>query len=220
MRELEIIRLGRISYRAGLELMESRLAQRMKGEVPDCVFLLEHDPVLTMGRRTAKENILASPERLAAMGIEVFETGRGGDVTYHGPGQIVGYPILDLSPHRKDVRKYVCDLEAVMIAVAARHGVKTGRYPGHIGCWIDEDRKIGAVGVRISRWFTSHGFAFNVSSNLDAFQLIVPCGIRDKGVTSLSAEVGRDVPMAAVYDDFEAELRACFSGMDERRSAC
>lgn len=210
MRDLEIIRLGRIGYRAGLELMEQRLEARIKGEVKDAVFLLEHDPVLTLGRRANTQNILASPERLSGMGIEVVETGRGGDVTYHGPGQIVGYPVIDLSPDRKDVRRYVCDLEKVMIRVCESYGLHAGRVDGQIGCWLDGSRKIGAIGVRISRWCTSHGFAFNVTSDLDAFKLIVPCGIRDKGVTSLAAELGREVSLATVMDQLEAELRSTF----------
>lgn len=211
MRELEIIRLGRIGYRAGLELMEQRLEARTKGLVPDAIFLLEHDPVLTLGRRANLQNILASPERLQSLGIEVVETGRGGDVTYHGPGQIVGYPVIDLAPDRKDVRRYVCDLEKVMMRVSESYGLKAGRVEGHIGCWIEGQRKIGAIGVRISRWCTSHGFAFNVTSNLDAFSLIVPCGIRDKGVTSLAAELGQEVSLPTVMDQLEAELRATFA---------
>ncbi len=211
-RPLEVIELDRVRYAAGLELMEARLAQRMKDEVPDALFLLEHDPVITMGRRANADNIVVPAEALAARGVEVFETGRGGDVTYHGPGQIVGYPVIDLKPDRKDVRKYVCDLEHVMIDVCASYGVKAGRVDGLIGTWIDERRKIGAIGVRISKWVTSHGFAFNVSTALDAFSLIVPCGIRDKGVTSLSLELDREIDPKQVrgrlIEAFEARFGA------------
>lgn len=215
MRPLEVIRLGRVRYGEGLELMEARLAARMRGEVPDTLYLLEHEPVLTLGRRAKRENILATPERLEALGIEVFETGRGGDVTYHGPGQVVGYPVIDLSPERRDVRRYVTDLEEVMIRTCAGYGVTAGRVEGLTGTWIDGARKIGAIGVRISRWFTSHGFAFNTASALDAFQLIVPCGIREKGVTALSLEVGRPVTVEEAMDRLEAEFRGLFGARPE-----
>ncbi|MCA9554826.1 MAG: lipoyl(octanoyl) transferase LipB, partial [Myxococcales bacterium] len=180
---------------------------------PDTLFLLEHEHVLTLGRRADKANIVASPELLAARGVEVFETGRGGDVTYHGPGQIVGYPVIDLAPDRKDVRRYVHDLEEVMIRVAGRYGVEAGRIDGLIGTWVDVEgagRKIGAIGVRISRWITSHGFAFNVSSDMDAFSLIVPCGIRDHGVTSLERELGCPMSLEEALDRVEDEFRAVF----------
>ncbi|MDP6946124.1 MAG: lipoyl(octanoyl) transferase LipB, partial [Myxococcota bacterium] len=162
MRSLEVIRLGRVAYGDALERMEARVEARLKGEVPDALFLLEHTPVLTLGRRADRGHILLDRAGLAARGVEVFETGRGGDVTYHGPGQIVGYPVLDLKPERKDVRKYVADLEQVMIDTSRDYGVEAGRVEGLIGAWIEERRKIGAIGVRISRWVTSHGFALNV----------------------------------------------------------
>ncbi|MEQ8276718.1 MAG: lipoyl(octanoyl) transferase LipB [Deltaproteobacteria bacterium] len=211
-RRLEVIELDRVRYADGLTLMEDRVAARMKDEAPDTLFLLEHDPVITMGRRANADNIVVPAEALAARGVEVFETGRGGDVTYHGPGQIVGYPIVDLKPDRKDVKKYVCDLEHVMIDVCASYGVKAGRVDGLIGTWIDGRRKIGAIGVRISKWVTSHGFAFNVSTALDAFSLIVPCGIRDKGVTSLSLELDREIDpkqtRGRIVEAFEARFGA------------
>ncbi len=136
---------------------------------------------------------------LAARGVELHETGRGGDVTYHGPGQLVGYPIVDLAPDRQDVRRYVRDLEETMIAVCGDFGVTATRIEGCIGAWV-EDRKIGAIGVRISRWVTMHGFALNVAPDLGHFGLIVPCGIRDKGVTSLALETGREIAMRDVED--------------------
>jgi lipoyl(octanoyl) transferase len=214
-RALEVVRWGRVRYGEALARMEARLEARMAGTVPDTLFLLEHEPVFTLGRRAHAENILASPGELAARGIEVFETGRGGDVTYHGPGQIVGYPVLDLSPERRDVRRYVGDLEQVMIDVCAGYGLEAGRVEGLTGTWIDGQRKIGAIGVRISRWCTSHGFAFNVATALDAFGLIVPCGIRDKGVTSLSLELGREVPLDEALDRVEAAFRARFGDRPE-----
>lgn len=210
VRSLEVIRLGRIRYGDAMALMEARVADRTAGRCGDTLFLLEHEPVLTLGRRADQNNIVVPRELLAAQGVEVHETGRGGDVTYHGPGQIVGYPVLDLSPDRCDVRRYVADLEEVMIRVSARHGVIGGRLDGNIGAWIDGKRKIGAVGVRISRWITSHGFALNVTTNLDAFSLIIPCGIRDKGVTSLARESGEALDVDTVMDEVEATFRDVF----------
>lgn len=213
MREpLNIVRLGRMRYGDAMEIMEAQVMARIRDEVPDTVYLLEHEPVLTMGRRAEKDHIVASEAQLQARGIEVFETGRGGDVTYHGPGQIVGYPVISLAPERKDVRRYVRDLEEMMVRVCARYGVEAGREEGLIGAWIESNRKIGAIGVRISKWVTSHGFALNVSSDLTAFDLIVPCGISDRGVTSLHRELGCPMSMEDAYAHVEAELRATFDG--------
>ena len=209
-RQLEVLRLGRVRYADALALMEERLEARLRGEVPDALFLLEHEPVLTFGRRARMEHVVASAELLAQRGIEIHHTGRGGDVTYHGPGQIVGYPVLDLRPDRQDVRRYVRDLEEVMIRVSARYGVEAGRVDGLIGAWIGEARKIGAIGVRLSRWVTSHGFALNVSTALDAYALIVPCGITDRGVTSLERETGRQILLAEALDAVEASFREVF----------
>jgi lipoyl(octanoyl) transferase len=139
------------------------------------------------------------PERLASLGVEVHETGRGGDITYHGPGQIVGYPIVDLRPDRCDVHRYVRDLEEVLIRVAGDYGVTASRIEGLTGVWVGGD-KLAAIGVRVARWITSHGFAFNVSTNLDHFKLIVPCGIADRGVTSLAELLRRDIDRADVED--------------------
>ena len=175
--------------------------ERRAGRVPDLLLLLQHPAVITLGVKGdgGRANIVATDERLSELGIAVHETGRGGDVTYHGPGQIVGYPILDLKPDRCDVHRYVRDLEEVMIRVCADYGVTAGRINGLTGTWVGAE-KIGAIGVRLSRWITSHGFAFNVSTDLDHFNLIVPCGISDRGVTSLAALVGRPLDMRAVED--------------------
>lgn len=186
--------LGRVPYGEAHALQERLVEARLRDGIGDVLLLLEHEPVLTLGRAAKQDNVLLSPEALAARGVERFETGRGGDVTYHGPGQLVGYPIVKLSPDKQDVRKYVASLEQTMIDVAASYGLAATRVPGLNGAWI-EDRKIGAVGVRISRWVTMHGFALNVTTNLDHFSLIVPCGIRDRGVTSLTHELGRAVDM-------------------------
>jgi lipoyl(octanoyl) transferase len=208
-RELVVRRLGRVPYGRGLEIQERLVAERQKGAIPDQLLLLEHDPVFTLGRNARAENVLFPAERLRERGFDVYDTGRGGDVTYHGPGQVVGYPILDLSPDRRDVHRYVRDLEEVMIRTCASYGIEAGRIDGLTGTWVGRE-KIGAIGVRISRWVTSHGFAFNVSTDLAAFDLIVPCGIRDKGVTSLQRLLGRPVPLDGVMDRLTAHFAAVF----------
>jgi lipoyl(octanoyl) transferase len=188
MRSLEVRRLGLMAYGDALPLQRSLVEQRRAGAVGDLLLLVEHPPVLTLGVRGdgGRSHIVARPEELAARGIGVFEAGRGGDVTYHGPGQIVGYPILDLNPDRRDVHRFVRDIEEVLIRVAAGYGISAaGRITGLTGVWVGEE-KLAAIGVRIQRWITSHGFALNHTTDLSAFSLIVPCGIPDRGVTSLA----------------------------------
>ena len=175
-----------VAYADGLELQKELVEQRKTGEIPDQLLLLEHPPVITLGVRTRNDrsHVVATPETLEEAGVEVFESGRGGDVTYHGPGQLVGYPILDLKPDRCDVHRYVRDLEEVLIRAVAGFGIVSHRLPGLTGTWVGNE-KLAAIGVRIARWVTSHGFALNVSTNLEHFGLIVPCGITGKGVTSM-----------------------------------
>ena len=208
-RVLEVRRLGRVPYAAGLELQERLVADRQAGRVPDTLLLLEHDPVFTLGRNARAEHVLFPEAELRARGFEVFETGRGGDVTYHGPGQVVGYPILDLAPDRCDVHRYVRDLEEVLIRTCADYGVAARRVPGMTGAWVGE-AKIAAIGVRIARWVTSHGFAFNVSADLTPFGLIVPCGLRGRGVTSLERLLGGSVSQDGVMDRLAAHLADVF----------
>ena len=200
-RALEVRRLGTVSYPDALAMQRALVEERRADRVPDLLLLLQHPAVITLGVKGdgGRSNVVALPERLSELGITVEETGRGGDVTYHGPGQIVGYPILDLRPDRQDVHRYVRDLEEVMIRTCADYGLEAGRIAGLTGAWIGAE-KIGAIGVRISRWITSHGFAFNVSTRLDHFQLIVPCGISDRGVTSLEKATGRLIPVDEVED--------------------
>jgi len=176
-----------MAYADALSLQRSLVEERRAGAIPDLLLLVEHPPVLTLGVRGdgGRSHILATPEALDERGIGVFETGRGGDVTYHGPGQIVGYPILDLKPDRCDVHRYVRDLEEVIIRTARDYGIETGRIQGLTGVWAG-DAKLAAIGVRISRWITSHGFALNLTTDLNDFDLIVPCGIADRAVTSLA----------------------------------
>jgi len=199
-RVVEVRRLGIVPYAEALALQKTLVEERRAGRVPDLLLLLQHPPVITLGvRRDSRTHVKASDQQLAVHGIEVHEAGRGGDVTYHGPGQIVGYPILDLRPDRCDVHRYVRDLEEVMIRVCADYGIAAQRVEGLSGAWVGAE-KIGAIGVRISRWITSHGFAFNVNTRLDDFQLIVPCGIADRGVTSLRKLLGRELSMEEVED--------------------
>ena len=211
MRELIVRRLGLVSYQDALALQRLLVEERRADRIPDTLLLLQHPPVITVGVKGdgGRSNVVADPRRLGQLGIEVSETGRGGDVTYHGPGQIVGYPILDLRPDRCDVHRYVRDLEAVMVGVCDEYGVKAGRIEGLTGTWIG-DQKIGAIGIRISRWITSHGFAFNVSTNLDHFDLIVPCGIQDRGVTSLERVTARTILLGEVEDAVVRQFCAVF----------
>jgi lipoyl(octanoyl) transferase len=213
-RRLEVRRLGLVPYAEGLELQRALVEDRKAGRIPDTLLLLQHPHVVTIGvKKDGRSHIIATPEQLSSRGVEVFETGRGGDVTYHGPGQLVGYPILDLNPDRRDVHRYVRDLEEVMIRVCAGYGLRADRIKGLSGAWIG-DEKIGAIGVRISRWVTSHGFAFNVTTDVEFFNLIVPCGIADRGVTSLAAQLGRAPQMAEVEERFVEHFAAVFDRVE------
>jgi len=207
--QLVVRRLGRIPFARGLELQERLVAERQAGCIPDQLLLLEHDPVFTLGRNARAENVLFPAEALREQGFQVFETGRGGDVTYHGPGQVVGYPILELSPDRRDVHRYVSELEEVMMRTCADYGLAATRVAGLTGTWLG-DEKIGAIGVRIARWVTSHGFAFNVGNDLSPFDLIVPCGIRGRGITSLELRLGHPVKIAEVMDRLTTNFAAVF----------
>jgi lipoyl(octanoyl) transferase len=195
--------LGRVPYREALAVQTAIFTYG----VEDHLLLLEHPHVFTHGPRADLEvNVLVDP---ASVGAELVSVKRGGDVTYHGPGQLVGYPILDLSPDRQDVHRYVRDLEEVMVRTCGDYGIAAERGPGLTGAWVGAE-KIGAIGVRIARWVTSHGFAFNVGTDLSAFGLIVPCGIRDRGVTSLERLLGRAIPMDDVMGRVGSHFAAVF----------
>lgn len=236
-RTLNVRRLGMVPYAEALALQRALVEERKAGAIPDTLLLVQHPHVLTLGVKGdgGRGHILAPAERLAALGVEVSETGRGGDVTYHGPGQLVAYPIIDLDPDRRDVHRYVRDLEEVMIRVCGSYGVAAGRIAGKSGAWVRvpsapadpgvpadpavagtrPPEKIGALGVRISRWITSHGIALNVWTDLEYFQLIVPCGIAEYGVTSLEREIGVQIPMAEI----EARFVQHFGDVFDRRPA-
>ena len=212
---MEICRLGLIGYQEALDLQRDLVERRKRGDIPDQLLLLEHPDVITLGvkARSDRAHVLASDRSLADLGVALFETGRGGDVTYHGPGQLVGYPILDLNPGRRDVHRYVRDLEQVLIDAVAAFGITAYRVPGLTGIWVGpaaRQQKLAAIGVRISRWITSHGFALNVNTDLSRFGLIVPCGITDKGVTSLQRLLDRTVPMDEVVEAVEGRFLAVF----------
>jgi lipoyl(octanoyl) transferase len=214
-RKLDVRRLGLVPYPEALAIQHALVEQRRAGTVDDLLLLVEHPHVLTLGVRGdgGRLHIRARPEVLASRGVEVHEAGRGGDITYHGPGQIVGYPIIDLRPDRCDVHRFVRDLEEVVIRTASDYGIDAGRVEGLTGAWVGRE-KLAAIGVRLSRWITSHGFALNVATDLAYFNLIVPCGIADRGVTSLERLLGRPVDRPAV----EARLVAHFSDVFARTS--
>ena len=213
-REIQIRRLGMVAYGDALELQTQFVEQRKTGEIPDQLLLLEHPPVITLGVRTrnGRSHVVATPETLDEAGVEIFESGRGGDVTYHGPGQLVGYPILDLRPDRCDVHRYVRDLEDVLIRAVAGFGIVSHRVPGLTGTWVGNE-KLAAIGVRVARWVTSHGFALNVSTNLAHFGLIIPCGITDKGVTSMDILSRGSIDMT----DVEAAVAEAFCAVFDRQ---
>ena len=176
-----------------LALQSDLVCRRRAGDIPDQLLLLQHPHVITLGTASSRAHIVADQSRLQELGIDLVDVGRGGDVTYHGPGQLVGYPILDLEPDRKDVHRYLRDLESVLVHTLGEMGIQGEPVPDLTGVWVD-GRKIAAIGVRISSgWITSHGFALNVSNDLSFFETIVPCGIQDVSVTSVSQELGRPV---------------------------
>ena len=218
--------LGIIEYGEAWQYQESLLkasttikSQRVKGETTDetihHLLFCEHPPVYTLGKSGDEAHVLISKEELAKRNIGYYPTNRGGDITFHGPGQVVGYPILDLEKYYTDIGKYLRSLEEVIIRVLALYGLKGDRSPGETGVWLDPDnkmkaRKICAMGVRCSRWVTMHGFALNVNTNLDYFTMIVPCGIPDKQVTSLEKELGQPLDMETVKQQIKEKFAEVF----------
>lgn len=191
--KLQVLSLGKYDYKKALELQEKYLKKRQDGEIGDTLILVEHNPVLTLGRSGKRENIIASDEVLEREGIEVVHIGRGGDVTYHGPGQIVGYPIIDLKGHKLGVKDYVYNIEEMIIRLThSEYGIESYRDEINNGVWVNS-KKITAVGFSVKRWITMHGFALNVNTDLNHFKYIVPCGIEGREATSLAAELGKNL---------------------------
>ncbi|MCX7787583.1 MAG: lipoyl(octanoyl) transferase LipB [Spirochaetes bacterium] len=189
--------LGRVSYRTAWQLQESLRRQRIEGRIPDMFLLLEHPPVITLGRRATERDILLDPEKLRSFGVEVIRIDRGGEVTYHGPGQLVGYLIFHLAVTKGSIKQFVHLLEEALIRALSHWGIDASRHPSHRGVWIGPD-KIAALGLSVSRQVTTHGFALNVSTDLSAFQWIVPCGMKEAGVTSMESILKRSVKMEEV----------------------
>ena len=209
-----VIDRGLIAYGSACELQRELIEARKAGAIPDVLLFCEHPHVVTLGRNGRREHLLADETALTGASVEFHCTDRGGDITYHGPGQIVGYPLLDLAGHRRDVRWYVDQLEELMIRATADFGLAARRVEGQHGVWIDTasgEEKLGALGVHLSRWVTSHGFAYNVSTDLSYFDWIVPCGIAGKRATSLERALGRTLPMADVRERLVAHFASVFS---------
>jgi lipoate-protein ligase B len=211
---LTVVRLGRLAYAAALEL-QLRAVDRVKAtrdtlQPAEFLLLVEHDPpVVTVGRGGSGANVLLSREALAARGVELHESSRGGDVTYHGPGQIVAYPVIDLARHGRDVHRYLRDLEQVVLALLARYGLAGRRDEKYTGVWVG-DEKVCAIGVAVTRWITYHGLALNVTTDLSGFGLIVPCGITDRGVTSMTKLLGRPTGVETVVAELIDEFAKVF----------
>ncbi len=208
--ELNVIDLGRAAYRPVLSLQKQMHRERVEGERPDTLLYVEHEPVYTLGKSAEEEHLLAPRSELEQNGFDVVVIGRGGDVTYHGPGQIVGYPVFDLRDHRRSVSWYMRTLEEAIIRTLSTYGLDPARDEDHPGVWIGEE-KICAVGVRIKRWTTFHGFALNVDPNMDHFGGIVPCGIRNRGVTSMANLLSESPERKEVKQRLTDAFRSCFS---------
>lgn len=200
-RDCSIFNLGMRDYQEVYELQKKLVLYRSKQEIPDTLLLLEHPPVFTVGRKGGWNNILCTGEKLAQEGIAVYEINRGGDITYHGPGQLVGYPILDLNRHGRDIHLYIRKLEQVIIDTIGEYGIVGRRVEGYTGVWVGRE-KVAAIGIAVKRWVTMHGFALNVEPRLDHFSLINPCGITGRGVTSLSRLLGKAVDIEGVCNYF------------------
>ena len=202
--------LGTTEYGAAYDLQKKLWQARLDGRIPDTLLLLEHPPTLTLGKSGKLENLLVPGEELAARGVSLFFTDRGGDITYHGPGQLVAYPILSLAEHGKDIHQYVWNLQEVVIRTLADFSISAGRDAKHVGVWVG-DEKIAAIGVAVHRWVSLHGLALNVNPDMEHFRLINPCGITDKGVTSMNRLLSRNVPVREVADALTKHFSAVFN---------
>jgi lipoyl(octanoyl) transferase len=208
---IEVQKLGRASYGEALDLQTELVTRRRCGEIPDQLLLVEHPHVVTVGTSSQRDHILLSDEERETRGIQLFEVGRGGDVTYHGPGQLVGYPILSLDPDRKDLHRYLRDLEEVLLQTLGFFGISASREAGFTGVWTPEG-KVAAIGVRVSSgWITSHGFALNVDPDLSFFSTIVPCGIHDRPVASMAGILHRSISLEEVVHPLVRSFERVFS---------
>ena len=189
--------LGLVDYKEAWDLQKKIFELRRGNQIPDTFFMLQHPHTYTLGKVADKSNLLSSEEQLKDAGVSVYEIDRGGDITYHGPGQIVGYPIISLSGWKEDTHLYLRSLEEIIIQTLSSYGIESGRNPKYTGVWIG-DRKIAAIGIKVSRWITMHGFAFNINTDLSFFNGIIPCGIKEKEVTSLQKELGREIDIEEV----------------------
>lgn len=193
--------LGFRDYEESLRIQDRIVARRKSGSLPDCLLFVDYPPIVTLGRRGKRDHLLAGPKELRKRGVRVYPAGRGGDITYHGPGQLVVYPVLDLKAWHRDIHRYLRTLERCLVEMLLDFGISSETLPGATGVWV-EGRKIAAIGVRTSRWVTSHGLALNVNTDLRYFDLIVPCGLVGRGVTSMAAQLGRPLDLSGV--------RSCF----------
>ncbi len=208
-REFDYIDLDFIEYDKAWDLQKDVFKLRTSNEINDTFFLLEHPHTYTLGKTADKKNLISNEAFLNKYNIKVYDIDRGGDITYHGPGQIVGYPIIKLSNWKEDTHLYLRNLEQIIIDVCAEYGLQTGRIEGLTGVWI-EDRKIAAIGIKVSRWITMHGFAFNINTDLNLFNGIIPCGITDKKVTSLQKELGKEINIKEVKEKLIERFKDSF----------
>ncbi|MEW6062432.1 MAG: lipoyl(octanoyl) transferase LipB [Bacteroidota bacterium] len=197
MKELIVVNIGRTRYADAWELQKQIFSARLQQRISDVLVFTEHDHVYTLGKSADDNHLLAKDEELSKKGVDVFWIDRGGDITYHGPGQIVGYPIIDLNDHYHDIHRYLRDIEEALIRALQEYGISAGREPEYTGVWV-KDEKIAAIGVKVSKWITMHGFALNVNTDLSFFDRIIPCGIFHKGVTSLQQILGREIALEEV----------------------
>lgn len=208
-RTFDYIDLDFIDYDKAWDLQKEIFKLRTSDEINDTFFLLEHPHTYTLGKTADKKNLISNEAFLNKYGIKVYDIDRGGDITYHGPGQIVGYPIIKLSEWKEDTHLYLRNLEQIIIDVCSDYGLQTGRIDGLTGVWI-EDRKIAAIGIKVSRWVTMHGFAFNINTDLNLFNGIIPCGITNKKVTSLQHELGKEVGINEVKEKLVEKFKHAF----------
>jgi lipoyl(octanoyl) transferase len=212
-KELFYCDLGFIDYKQAWDLQRATFELRVKNQIPDVLFLLEHPNTYTLGKTADHNNLIGSEEYLLSNEISVYDIDRGGDITYHGPGQIVGYPIISLNDWKKDTHKYLRALEETIIQTCLEYGITGSREPKYTGVWV-EDRKIAAIGIKVSRWITMHGFAFNVNTDLSFFSGIIPCGISDKDVTSIKREIKNEVDI----DEVKSKLTNNFAKIFEYKN--